>query len=162
LVRVVPWLQALDRPGVAEGRRGEMADPGDVGLRRADWDTLAQVASVPLSLWLAFGSRFDAECNLFFVCFLPLIWVALRRGLPGATAGVLAMNLGAVLAVLVVGSPWGNLAHLPVFMLSLSLTGLLLGAVVSDHRRAESALQEALRELEHRVDDRTADLRGTN
>ena len=49
---------------------------------------LLQGITIVAVLWVVFGSGLSKELNLFYLLFLPLIWIAMRYGLPGtALAG---------------------------------------------------------------------------
>jgi two-component system sensor kinase FixL len=111
-----------------------------------------QAATIAIALWVIFGLRYTDEFKFFYLLFLPLIWVAMRYGLHGATAALAATHLGlnAILA-------WRELHAITVvefqmLMLGLALTGLFLGLTVSVRRateerllRREADLNQALR-----------------
>ncbi len=44
------------------------------------WETVLQIASILGALWIVFGSGMGEELKLFYVLFLPLVWIAMRRG----------------------------------------------------------------------------------
>jgi signal transduction histidine kinase len=98
--------------------------------------------------------------------FFPLlVWAAVRFG-PGG--GAVATFLASVLAVWGTTSGTGPFAYgslaerltlLQGFMANLAGTTLVLAAVTTERRRAQSALKEAHDELEARVQERTAELR---
>ena len=98
--------------------------------------------------------------------FFPLlVWSALRFG-PGG--GAAATFLASILAIWGTASGTGpfvyptlaeRLTLLQGFIASLAATTLVLAAVTTERRRAESALREANDELEARVEQRTTELR---
>ena len=98
--------------------------------------------------------------------FFPLlVWAALRFG-PGG--GAAATFLASILAIWGTASGTGpfvyptlaeRLTLLQGFIASLAATTLVLAAVTTERRRAESALREANDELEARVQQRTTELR---
>jgi len=45
-------------------------------------------------LWVVFASGLSKELNLFYLLFLPLIWIAMRHGLPGTALATLLIQLG--------------------------------------------------------------------
>ncbi|MFN8488696.1 MAG: PAS domain-containing protein [Caldilineaceae bacterium] len=106
-------------------------------------ELLSLVLITLLVLWFTFGLQQTGEWHLFYLCFLPLIWIALRHGLPGATIGILFINVGVVCAVQLFGYVIHEMVSLQLFMLALSLTGLLLGVVVTENRQATEALQQS-------------------
>ena len=112
----------------------------------AAWIELGiEIGAVVLSLIGAF-LLFDAPYQLY-LCFLPLLWVALRHGIMRATACVLLVNTGALL-VLRGSADLDAVLHLQLFVVALALTGLCVGALASERQRAMQALEQALGALE--------------
>jgi PAS domain S-box-containing protein len=103
----------------------------------------AQASSMAITLWLAFEWDSSHRVKLFYVFFLPIIWIAVRHGLPGASIAIAALNFGAMgmLQLFPVGTV--DLVLLQVLMLIVSLTGLCLGAVISQQQRIEESLRES-------------------
>ena len=56
-------------------------------------ETAAQVAALLGSLAVAFSFSARQQYHLSEICFAPLAWIALTRGLPGATLATLTINL---------------------------------------------------------------------
>jgi len=104
---------------------------------------VAQSASIGLAIWLVFGSARAIPYQPLYLLFLPIIWVAVRRGLPGATVPILLINFGMTAAACIIHAPGGSMPRLQLVMLALSLTGLCLGAVVSERKRAEADLRKS-------------------
>jgi hypothetical protein len=57
------------------------------------------VAAIVGALWLALGTRRADNHDMFYVFFLPVIWIAVRRGLRGAATGILLWDIGIVLSL---------------------------------------------------------------
>ncbi len=100
----------------------------------------AQSGSVICVIWLVFGCPPAVSYQPLYLLFVPVIWVAVRRGLPGAVLTTFAIILGMTFAA------WVTHAHsgLPRFqlaMLALGLTGLCLGAVVTERKKSEEKLR---------------------
>jgi len=145
LVYVMPGLLRFCRvPGTKAEERAEETD----GLRRSShtmpvWiETLLLTASIAVSLWIVFLGSYPRRSELFYLLFLPIIWTAVRRGLRGVTAGILALNFAIIVLLRIY--PEGNqqLSVVQLLMLVLSLTGLVLGAVISERNRSEHRLAE--------------------
>lgn len=81
---------------------------------------------------------------------LPVIWLALRFGLPAAIIGTFSMNLAAATVAASVGAV-PAFEDVQIFMVTLSVTGLLMGTVVSELRHEKAS-------LDLRVRSRTFDL----
>jgi signal transduction histidine kinase len=95
-------------------------------------------------LWLVVAFPEAEEVRFFYPLFVPVIWIALRWGVPGAALATLGIQAGLVIAVK------DRLDFLPLvdiqfLMVTLGITTLMLGAVVSERRRAleRVAAQEA-------------------
>ncbi|MDD3528269.1 MAG: ATP-binding protein [Gallionellaceae bacterium] len=103
-------------------------------------EMLLQGATIALALWIIFGLRYTDEFKFFYLLFLPLIWVAMRHGLPGATAALAATHLGlnAILEWLALHAI--TVVEFQMLMLGLALTGLFLGMTVSVRRATEERL----------------------
>jgi PAS domain S-box-containing protein len=122
------------------GRRG--------GARRAGehLEIGAQALAIAAALWLVFGIGGANAAKLFYVLFLPLIWISVRHGARGASLSLVALQLGIVAALQIRGYESATVLEFQLFTTALAVTGLFLGAVVSDRRRARDEL--AAREAE--------------
>ena len=69
-------------------------------LRAPGWETAAVAVSMPLTLWLIFGLQWADPYKLFYLLFLPVIWVATRHGIHGAVTGVAAVQIGLIIALI--------------------------------------------------------------
>lgn len=108
-------------------------------------ELLAQCSLGAFAIWLVFGYTPAIPYQPLYLLFVPVIWVAVRRGLPGAVLTTFAICIGMTLAAWVSQGPRGSLPRLQLAMLALALTGLCLGAVVSERKRGELFLRESER-----------------
>ena len=112
------------------------------GLPRPEYLALVlEFASIPLIVWLVFGVRQVAPYHSLYVLFFPVIWIAVRHGICGASLGVFGVNFGVVAAAHLMHPNVGGLPELRLVMLALALAGLCVGALVSERRRMQ---EEAL------------------
>ncbi len=88
---------------------------------------------------------------LFYICFLPLLWIALRNGLSRASIAVFLINLSAALAIQQRGTS-ADLLEFQFFMVALALTGLLISVLVSEQPRSVHILQSATARLNNRLE----------
>jgi diguanylate cyclase (GGDEF)-like protein/PAS domain S-box-containing protein len=156
ILTVAPFLLIYVAPWVDDWLKSE---PGHrmyraLGtLSRADWaEITAQAAAVVVAIWLIFGCTRATSYQPLYLLFIPVIWVAVRRGLQGAVLTVFAINAGLTSAAWFTHAPNGSLPRLQLAMLALGLTALCLGAVVSDGKRAQEQLRRSeagLREAQH-------------
>jgi PAS domain S-box-containing protein len=144
LVHIMPWLQAhtaRSTPEVVRSLRPEK-DPWSRNLdSRNLFELLAQGASILASLYIAFGSSFAHKYQLFYLFFLPIIWIAVRRGVRGATAATLLLNVGAILMLRIFSQDFSRLISLQVLMLIVSITGLCLGTLITERNQADEELR---------------------
>jgi two-component system sensor kinase FixL len=75
--------------------------------------------------------------------FLPLVWIAVRHGLPGATAAVFVIQGGLIVSLEFVASSVDTVRAFQLLMFALATTGLMLGAIVSERHRVALALVES-------------------
>jgi signal transduction histidine kinase/CheY-like chemotaxis protein/integral membrane sensor domain MASE1 len=105
----------------------------------------AQVGSVLAAIWLVFGFATAVPYQPLYLLFMPVIWVAVRHGLPGATVTNFAINVGMMLAAYMTHAQGMGLPRLQLAMLTLGLTSLCVGAVVTERMRAEAELEKRAR-----------------
>jgi two-component system, LuxR family, sensor kinase FixL len=102
---------------------------------------LLQCVAILLTMLLLFALPAADQLRFFYLLFVPIIWIALQGSLAGAVFAVLLTHIVLIVAArLQIHAP--RFVDLQVMMLTLSLTALLLGAVVSDRRRTEEQLRE--------------------
>lgn len=114
---------------------------------RSSWRVAAvQMAVVVLFVWLLFGLEASDQLRFFYPLFVPMIWIAVRWGASGALLAALSIQVGIVVAMrhAPTGAP---LIDLQILMLTLTLTGILLGAVVAERAQARNEAQERERQL---------------
>lgn len=107
--------------------------------------TLLQGASIAAALWLVFGPVFAEPFKFFYVLFLPLVWVAARWGLTGATLAALAIQGGVILAAQATAYPTLTVFELQALLIALTVTGLFLGVTVDERHRSAEELRHSLR-----------------
>jgi two-component system sensor kinase FixL len=105
-----------------------------------DVELVLQAAAILVALWIVFGIEATDEFKYFYLLFLPLIWIAMRRGLRGAVLASLAIQLGLIAAAEDVAAKGILLRDLQFLMLTLALTALYLGMAVTARAAAERAV----------------------
>lgn len=136
---------AVLTPLVLVGLRGDWRRPS----RAEVGEVAAQGAVIVLTLWLDFGPLASARYEYFYLLFLPSVAVAVRHGLTGAVWASAATQTGLIAAILATGVETARMTHVQLLMLTLAVTTLLLGAVVSERRRVEAAIRERQSDLAH-------------
>lgn len=100
---------------------------------------------VPLALYVAFFLP-SLYIPQYYICFVPVLWVALRHGLPATAAVVFATALGLALMRPLSAYP-ESIVELQLFLIVLAAAGLLVGMLISERNRAQSVLAQAGKRL---------------
>ena len=111
------------------------------------WQLTAIGLLLVTSLWLIFGLPGVYQFQLFYLVLLPIVWVAMRFGLGGATLGLVATQASLMVALELSGQSTGDVVIYQALMVVLALTGLTIGMLVTEQRRIQYQLrlhQEAL------------------
>jgi two-component system, cell cycle sensor histidine kinase and response regulator CckA len=132
MVFVAPWLQG--EAAVASTRRGRGSSVGAM---------LIKAFVLIASLWAVFFFDPFAQYHPFYLCFLPLIWICLRHGLPGATLATLAITMGSLIGLHFTGSTNDLIIGFLLFELTVAVMGLGLGSAVTRRNEAERELAES-------------------
>ena len=102
-----------------------------------------------LGFAVLFGVGDANEYHLFYLLFLPIIWVGMREGYAGVAVALLAIQLGLVVTTTYVGIEAKDFSVFQMLMLVLSIAGLLLGAVITEREQAAQLLRQQQTELSH-------------
>jgi two-component system sensor kinase FixL len=111
---------------------------------RISAESLLQVVAILAALTLVFGY------GRFFVVFLPIIWMAVRTGIEGASIGILITQIGLILGMQLFPVALPDPAAFQALLLALAISGLFAGVLVTERNRTETQLrlhQEALARL---------------
>jgi signal transduction histidine kinase len=124
-------------------------------LRLPSFALIAEVALFTLvtgfALWLIVGSDRPNDYKYFSLLFLPVVVVAVRHGIDGSCLALASTQLGLVAVLRAHGYDATTFTEFQIVMLVLTMTGLLVGGVVSERERASQAARSAearLREAE--------------
>jgi len=103
------------------------------------------------ALWMIVGSDRPNDYKYFSMLFIPVVVVAVRHGIDGSCLALASTQLGLVAVLRAYGYDATTFTEFQIVMLVLSMTGLLVGGVVSERERADLAARTAearLREAE--------------
>ncbi|MGC4073555.1 MAG: MASE1 domain-containing protein [Nibricoccus sp.] len=132
MVFVAPWL------------REESCDRRPALPPVTGWSAIAFKAVALIGcLWIIFFLEPFAHYTPFYLCFLPLIWICLRHGLPGATLATLAITMGSLIGLHFTGSTNDLVIRFLLFELTVAVMGLGLGSAVTRRNEAEKRLAES-------------------
>lgn len=104
-------------------------------------ETALQFIAIGLALALVFGLAEEQQFQLFYVLFLPIVWLAVRTGLEGVSVGILVTQLGLILGIQLSPAGTFDVTVIQALMLVLAATGLIAGALVTERRRTEQQLR---------------------
>jgi PAS domain S-box-containing protein len=146
LVYVTPWLNTR-LTGFMPFESSKLYTEADRWSQppnfRSMLELFAQGASIIAALYIALGSRFADTYQLFYLFFLPIIWIAVRRGVRGATAATLMLNVGTIFMLRIFPQSLTRLVSLQLLMLIVSVTGLCLGTLITERDHADRELRES-------------------
>lgn len=103
---------------------------------------LVQFASLFGALAMVFGYQEATAFQLFYLLFLPLLWIALSYGPPGAAMSLLFIQLGLIIGAEIRFGPDPGLGALQVLMIALAITGLIVGTIVAEREDAAARLRD--------------------
>lgn len=110
-------------------------------LPRVSIESTAQAFAILAALVLVFGYAEKHHFQLFYLLFLPIVWVAVRTGLEGVTLGIVVTQLGLIIGVQFLPIEDVDVTAFQALMLVLAMTGLIAGALVTENRRTEYQLR---------------------
>jgi two-component system, LuxR family, sensor kinase FixL len=108
---------------------------------RMSFESVLQFAAIIGALATMFGYAEEQRFQLFYVLFLPIVWMAVRMGVEGVTLGLLITQLGIIAGVTVFPVFGHDVLAFQVLMLILTTTGLIAGELVTERRRTEFQLR---------------------
>jgi len=153
LIHVLPpirrWisLEPAKASGATSGtRKRPSVRLGNVG------EAVGQAASIVLVLWIMFAKPFAAT-QLFYLTFIPMIWVAMRNGIKRVTSAILVFNFGVVLALHLSSPDAAVLPKLVMLMFTVSCTGLIVGSAVSERQRMARELHKQTAHLNSLIEN---------
>jgi C4-dicarboxylate-specific signal transduction histidine kinase len=106
---------------------------------------VASLALVLVSVLVVFLPEHRLQTQLFYVLFLPIVWIALRSGLEAVSTALLVMQV-AIMVVLHAGKQDAvNVTEVQAFLLVLVCAGLAIGVLIRERQRSEEnvRLQQA-------------------
>lgn len=113
------------------------------GHRRSfQYEAGALLLGIFAALWIVERSVTDADLHYFYVLFLPVVAAAARFGFDGACLALAVVQFSLVAMLHMLGADIRAFTEIQTLMFVLTATGLVVGAEVSERRRAEAQLRE--------------------
>lgn len=149
LVGIAPFLLVHVFPYVREWLTPTQVQSSSSGTRSgrttltlgALAEACGQGLTIAAVLWVMFGTK-DGHYDHFYLCFIPIIWIAMRHGVRRVVTGLLALNFGIVVAMHLFPPTALLFAKVALLMLVLSAVGLIVGSEVSERHRLAIDLNE--------------------
>jgi two-component system sensor kinase FixL len=91
---------------------------------------------------IVFGYQEATAFQLFYLLFLPLLWIALSYGPPGAAVALLFIQIGLIVGAEIRFGPDPGLGALQVLMIALAITGLIVGTIVAEREDSAARLRD--------------------
>jgi len=143
LIHSLPWVRRMLSPLRAntarKDDRRERKTP-QIAVRDV-LEAIGQATSIVLVIWIMFARTLGYK-QLYYLAFVPIIWIAMRHGIQRVVSGLLIFNFGIVIALKFYPVTPDSLAKIGLLMLTVSGTGLIVGAAVSERQRMSKQLSE--------------------
>jgi two-component system sensor kinase FixL len=103
---------------------------------------LLQIVALIASIAIVFGYQEATAFQLFYLLFLPLLWIALSYGPPGSAIALLLIQIGLIIGAEIRFGPDPGLGALQVLMIALAITGLIVGTIVAEREDSAARLRD--------------------
>jgi diguanylate cyclase (GGDEF)-like protein/PAS domain S-box-containing protein len=143
LIHLLPWVRRMLSP--LQAKTSEKVDRSKAKALRIDLkdvlEAMGQAGSIVLVLWIMFGPTLGYK-QLYYLAAVPIIWIAMRHGIQRAVSGLVMFNFGIVIALKLYPVTPDSLTKIGLLMLTVSGTGLIVGAAVTERHRMAKQLIE--------------------
>ncbi len=136
----VPWLERA-APAMRPPAR-----------RREAFLALVRGAALLGTLILVVAVPVLRDHSAFYLCFLPLIWICMYHGLPGATLATLLTMMVGLVGMRLAGTTAGFAYIFLLFEVAVAGVGLGLGSLVTRREEAEGELAASQARLDRVID----------
>ena len=99
------------------------------------------------ALWMIVGTDRPNDYKYFSLLFLPVVAVAVRHGIDGSCLALAATQLGLLALLKAYGYGAPAFTEFQIVMFVLTMTGLLVGVIVSERQQADLATRQAEAQL---------------
>ena len=102
------------------------------------------------ALWLIAGSEDGYGFRLFYLLFVPVVIAAVRHGVDGACFSLAVTQFGLIGLLHVSGYGAGEFTEFQTLLLVLTVTGLIVGVVISERKSSDRIARDAQARLVER------------
>ncbi len=146
LIHVFPWIRRRISPRPVEVQLTRQNSRAKASTLWMLVELACQISALLALLWLMFGPAFG-RYELYFLSYIPVIWIAMRQGIRRVATGLLALNFGIVVALHFFPPTSGALPKIGLLMFVVSAAGLVVGSAVTERHRIAIELLERTSEL---------------
>jgi signal transduction histidine kinase/CheY-like chemotaxis protein len=146
LIHVFPWIRRRISPRPLEVQLKRQNSRAKASTLWMLVELACQISALLAMLWLMFGPAFG-RYELYFLSYIPVIWIAMRQGIRRVATGLLALNFGIVVALHFFPLTSGVLPKIGLLMFVVSAAGLVVGSAVTERHRIAIELLERTSEL---------------
>jgi signal transduction histidine kinase/DNA-binding response OmpR family regulator/HPt (histidine-containing phosphotransfer) domain-containing protein len=146
LVHVFPWVRRKLSPKLTVVLPRKQNSRAKTSTFWTLVEVAVQASTILAALWVMFGPTFG-PFQLFFLSFIPVIWIAMRQGIRRVVSGLLALNFGVVVALHFFPTTAALLPKIGLVMFVVSAVGLIVGSAVTERHRIAIELLQRTSEL---------------
>ncbi len=137
LVYGMPWLKRFINGEWAHSKKR-------VILRRPSLQSIGQVISIPVILYLVFSVPALRSFQPLYLIAVPLIWIAVKNGFSKVSLAIVGMNFGTILAIWLYKFDTSmEVGELQFLLFGIYASTLLTGAIVTRQKRIEEDLRQS-------------------
>jgi PAS domain S-box-containing protein len=149
VLTITPFLLIHAMPRLKQFAEAQpVRSPARWSFPRPTLSVIGQAFTIAFMFYWVFGARGLDEFRPMYLITLPLIWIALDHGFKGVTTGIVVLNFGVMLAMWFFRLDLAHLGELQLLMIVNCIVGLLVGAVVTERKRAEEDIRSLLRQVQ--------------
>lgn len=104
-------------------------------------ESLLQGVAILAAVIVVFGITGKNQVQLSYVLLLPIVWIAVRFGFEGVTAGLLLMQVCIMVALHIGDIDTEHITNFQAVMVVLAVSGLAIGLLTSERRHAERRIR---------------------
>jgi signal transduction histidine kinase/CheY-like chemotaxis protein len=145
LIYVLPWVRRQLSTELGEFQPEKEKFCKETLNSGALLEAGAQACTLIAVIWVMFGPKLG-HFELFYLSFIPIIWIAMRHGIRRVVTGLLALNFGIVVAMHFY-PPSCAPTTVALLMFVVSAAGLIVGSAVSERLRITGQLFQRTAEL---------------
>jgi diguanylate cyclase (GGDEF)-like protein/PAS domain S-box-containing protein len=143
LIHLLPWVRRMLSP--LDSKTAQKDGRSETKTRQIELrdvlEAVGQATAIVLVLWIMFARTLGYK-QLYYLAFVPIIWIAMRHGIRRVVSGLLIFNFGIVIALKLYPVEPDFLTKVGLLMLTVSGTGLIVGAAVTERHRMAKQLSE--------------------